>query len=239
MGSAFRETALPGKAEPAPLAGQPIGEFLADLSSSASVPGGGAASALAGAIAANLVSMVAELSVGRSKYEPYAATIEFGRAEGKRLGRVMTDLADADAAAFAGYMAASVMPRSTEAEVAARKAALAAAAADAIEPPRAMVAACLEIATTCERLAGRSNLGLASDLVVAARLVEGAAHGAAENVYVNLPALGDELRATFLETGTARGVRAAARRAAAARALVAAKTLRDPESAAEPTGGAA
>jgi methenyltetrahydrofolate cyclohydrolase len=229
------------------IASQTIGTFLDDLGSSASVPGGGSASALAGAIAANLISMVAELSVGRPKYEPYAATIEFARAEGKRLGAVMTDLADADAAAFALYMAASTMPRATDEEIAARKAALAAAAADAIEPPRAMVAACLQIATAAERLAGRSNPGLASDLVVASRLAEGAAHGAAANVSVNLPALGDPARAAALETETARIVGAVVERAAAARAVIQAKTLRDPEPEAPghgapgrgvPTGGA-
>ena len=223
------------------IAAQPIGSFLAELGSSASVPGGGAASALTGAIAAELVSMVAELSAGRPKYEPYAATIEFGRAEGKRLGAVMTDLADDDAAAFSLYMAAASMPRGTEVEIAARKAGLAAAAAGAIEPPRAMVAACLEIATACERLAGRSNLGLASDLVVAARLVEGAAHGAAANVSVNLPSLGDPVRASTLEADTARIVRAVARRAATARAIVARRSLREPETEparrAAPTGG--
>jgi methenyltetrahydrofolate cyclohydrolase len=224
------------------IASQTIGSFLDELGSSASVPGGGAASAVTGAIAAELVSMVAELSTGRPRYEPYAATIEFGRAEGKRLGAVMTALADADAAAFAGYMAASAMPRGNDAEIAVRKAALAAAAADAIEPPRAMVAACLEIATACERLAGRSNPGLASDLVVAARLAEGAAHGAAANVTVNLPSLGDPARAAALETATSGIVCAVADAAAAARAVVERKTLRDPEApgrgAPAPTGGA-
>jgi formiminotetrahydrofolate cyclodeaminase len=125
-----------------PIAQQRISSFLDELGSSASVPGGGAVSAVAGALAASLVAMVAELSLGRAKYEPYVATIESARDEGRRLARAAVDLADDDADAFAAFMVASGLPRTTPEETAARKAALAAAAAVAIEPPRAIVAAC-------------------------------------------------------------------------------------------------
>ena len=212
-----------------PIAQQRISSFLDELGSSASVPGGGAASAVAGALAASLVAMVAELSLGRAKYEPYVATIESARDEGHRLARAMVDLADDDADAFAAFMVASGLPRTTPEETAARKAALAAAAAVAIEPPRAIAAACREVALACERLAGRSNLSLASDLVVASRLVEGAAHGAAENVLANLPVLNDPVSSAAILTDVRRTMRSIFRSAAAARAQVASRALRDPE----------
>ena len=44
-------------------------QFSAELASSSPAPGGGSASALTGAIAASLSSMVANLTVGKKGYE--------------------------------------------------------------------------------------------------------------------------------------------------------------------------
>jgi formiminotetrahydrofolate cyclodeaminase len=58
--------------------------------------------------------------------------------------------------------------------------------------PLAIVTLCHKQMESLERLVGRTNVNVASDLEVAALLCEGAARSAASNVRANLPSIGDE-----------------------------------------------
>ncbi len=169
-----------------------IESFVERLASAEPVPGGGAASAIAASLGAALVSMVAGLSEGREKYAAYAATHAEAGAVGRSLAARFLVLADEDAAAYAAFAGALKLPRETDEQKAARNAAVRAAARTAADVPMACVEACLELVAAAEALAGRSNRNASSDLSVALLLAEAAARGAAANVLVNLPALGDE-----------------------------------------------
>jgi formiminotetrahydrofolate cyclodeaminase len=169
-----------------------VGQFLDRLSSSQAVPGGGSASALAGALGASLVSMVSGLSTGRAKYAAYEATLLRCGEAGRDLAAEFVDLADEDASAYAGYAAALKLPRGTDEEQASRRAAIRLAARAASDAPMECVIACSRLVAAAESLAGRSNVHAASDVLVAALLGEAAARGAAENVRINLPATDDE-----------------------------------------------
>jgi methenyltetrahydrofolate cyclohydrolase len=174
-----------------------VGSFVDRLSSAEPVPGGGAASALAASLGASLISMVAGLSTGRPKYAAYELTLARCAEEGRELAAEFLRLADLDATAYAGYSVAMKLPRDTDEQKAARRAAIAVAARAAADAPWECIRACARLVDAAESLAGRSNVNAASDVLVAALLGEAAARGAAENVLINLPSVGD---AHYVET---------------------------------------
>jgi formiminotetrahydrofolate cyclodeaminase len=178
--------------KPVSFADLTIGQFVERLSSAEPVPGGGAASALAAALGASLVSMVARLSMGRPIYAAYEATLARADDAGKKLAAEFLALSDRDADAYAGYSAALKLPRDTDEQIETRLAAIRAAARLASDAPWDCVRACLRLAEIAEALAGRSNVNASSDVLVAALLAEAGARGAAENVRINLPSTGDE-----------------------------------------------
>ena len=190
-------------------------ELAERLASREPVPGGGSASAIAGAMAAGLVVMVVELTLGREG------------ADDARLARIRDDararmerllaLAQQDAAAYDAVVRARRLPRETDGQRAERAAAVRAATLEATRVPLSAAEVAVEVAELTAAIAPIGNPNAVSDAGVATHLAGAAVHGALLNVRINLPYLpADEaLRATApevmtrLEEATARHVRAA------------------------------
>jgi formiminotetrahydrofolate cyclodeaminase len=166
-----------------------VREMTGHLASREPIPGGGSAAALAGAMGAALVSMVAELSLGRGASEEEEARIrELGHA-GRSQQAALLDLSEEDSAAYAAVVAARRLPRESDEERAARTTALNAAMHAAADVPLRTAAAAAEVLELAERMAPIGNRNAVSDVGVAAVLAVAGVRGALLNVRINLPYL--------------------------------------------------
>ena len=169
-----------------------VEEYLEALASGAETPGGGSASALAGALGAAAGLMVIRFSEDPGKFAGVAdavARINVVLNSGKTLLRRCID---ADAEAFAGFKKVYAMPKTTPEEKAARTQAMQETLFAAMQAPLQVMktaAACLE---PLPELADVGNKNLITDTGTAAVLLEAAVRAARLNVLVNLKFLKDE-----------------------------------------------
>ena len=205
-----------------------VAAFVDRLASAEPVPGGGSAAAIAGSLAAALVAMVASLSQERPKYAQHAALHEEAVTAARALANRFLVLADEDAAMYGAYVAATRLPRDTDHERQNRDAAISQAARGASDAPYRTVQACADVVGYAEALAGRSNRNASSDLEVAALLSVAASRAAAANVYVNLPAIGDDGTSRELLVATERLADEIERQADALKEIVRSGVSREP-----------
>jgi formiminotetrahydrofolate cyclodeaminase len=166
-----------------------VNDLLERLASSAPIPGGGSASALAAAVGAGLVAMVASLTVGRAEYadaEPMATQIG-GAALAVR--DELVELADRDSHAYDQVVQARRMPRETDEQKAARSATLSRAIQLAAEIPLRTAHVAAQALELAAQIAPIGNRNAVSDAGVAALLAAAAVRGAILNVRINLPYL--------------------------------------------------
>ncbi len=166
--------------------------YLNALASNAPAPGGGSATALAGALAAALNSMVANFTVGRPKYGDVDAEVRAILAECEELRARLMQLMAEDEEAYGQVAAAYKLPKTTDDEKAARKAAIQDALRTAAGVPLETARCCARVLRLAEPLVDKGNVMLISDAGVAARLANGGLHSAWLNVEVNLRSIEDE-----------------------------------------------
>lgn len=196
-----------------------IGTWLDELASSAPAPGGGAAGALEAAMAAALVEMVCNLTIGKPAYAEHEATMIEVRDRATAIRGEAILLAAEDAEAFTAVIAAYRLPKATEDEARARAASIQAALAAAADVPWRTAAAASEILDLAERIVPGANVNVVSDAAAAAGAARGALQAALVNIDANRGSIDDPtLRAELDEV--AAGIERDLRRADAVVAAV-------------------
>lgn len=160
-------------------------EFLTELSSKQPVPGGGGASALAGAFGTALGLMVGNLTVGKKKYAPVEADVLSMMGRLTEMQKEMTQLADEDGKVFAPLAAAYGLPAKTEEERAHKARVMEEnLLAASLVPVRVMELA-VEILKILEDMEKKGSVMAVSDVGVAVQFARTAVTGAVMNVYIN------------------------------------------------------
>ncbi len=171
---------------------QTLGDFLNELASGNATPGGGAGAAVAGAMGAALLSMVANLTIGKKKYAEAEEEMKQILARSEAIREEMTNLAQLDAHVFERVMGAYRMPKETEGQSSAREAAIQNTLMDATQVPLKVASQAAELFEYAPILAEKGNRNAISDVGVGLLLADAAMRGALMNVDINLGLIADE-----------------------------------------------
>jgi formiminotetrahydrofolate cyclodeaminase len=170
---------------------EPLQVYLDDAASKKPAPGGGSVSACVGALGAALVSMVCNLTQGREKFaaveDEIVALVEQSEAARVKLQKLLQD----DTTAYNGVIDAFKMPKETDAEKAARKAAVQAGLIVAADVPLEICRVAVEVCRLSKVAAEKGNPQAVTDAGIGAILGEAAVVGAALNVRINLGSIED------------------------------------------------
>lgn len=174
------------------LAEMQVTEFVNLMASDAPAPGGGSAAALEGALGAALTAMVCALTVGKKKYADVQELAVESQKKAEDLKARFVDVMDRDTEAFNAVSAVFAMPKDTDEQKAARKAAMQEALKGCTKTPFEMMQLACETLELTRSLVGRLNASAASDLGCSALSLRSAIQGAWLNVLINISGIADE-----------------------------------------------
>ena len=168
-----------------------VDQFLDELASSAPVPGGGSGAALGGALAAGLLSMVCNLTIGKKGYRDVEQDLKDILSQSEEIRAQLPGLLQSDTEVYSAVMVAFRLPRETPEQKAARREAMQGALKEAAAVPLKIAACCAEIVDLCVPAAQKGNKWAISDAGVAVVLAEASMRGALLNVEINMASIED------------------------------------------------
>jgi formiminotetrahydrofolate cyclodeaminase len=165
--------------------------FIAEAAARKPAPGGGAVSALVGALSAAMSEMCGNFTAGSRRFAGVRDEVEGALGELARRRGALLDLVDEDVTAYGEVRRAHALPHETPQEKRSRQEALDEALRAAVNPPLEAMRQCAAVGRTAARLSEIGNPNLLSDVGTSAILAEAACASARLNVEVNLKLLGD------------------------------------------------
>ena len=180
------------------LAEQDIQSFCTALISKSPVPGGGGASALAGALAACLGGMAVQLTRGKKKFIPVDEMLKAQLESLEESRQILLHCMDEDAAAFEPLSKAYGMPAETEQQKEQKQVVLETCLCRAAQPPMKILQTGAEVAASLQALSGHISKLVISDLGCAAAMARACMQCAAMNVWVNAQLMKDRAKAETL-----------------------------------------
>ncbi|MBQ3447071.1 MAG: cyclodeaminase/cyclohydrolase family protein [Synergistaceae bacterium] len=171
-------------------------EFSRLVGAKITMPGGGAVSALVGALGAALCEMAANFTIGNRRYADVEPEMKDIAARAEKLRVRLLELADEDAKAFPELSAAWKLPK----DYPGRKEIFARVTLNACKAPAEMVRRCCDALDLLDTAMEKGNIMLISDVGCGVSLCEAAMTSAAMNVYVNTGSLKDCQEARDLES---------------------------------------
>lgn len=170
--------------------------FTDELASSSPVPGGGGASALVGAVACALASMVGNLTTGKKKYAEYEADIQRIMADAEKLRSELLQLIDEDAKCFEPLSKAYGIPKDDPN----RDEIMEKALINACSAPLTIMKSVAKVIDLHAELEQKGSRLMLSDVAVGILCCKTALMGASMNVYINLRLMKDKIYATKLRS---------------------------------------
>lgn len=171
---------------------QAVPEFVASVAAPEAVPGGGSVAAHAASLGAALGEMMSGLTEGKKKFHAVEERVKGMHADLTGARESLLHLAQEDAEAYRGVMAALQLPKETAGDKAARAEALERATRAATEVPLRTARLALEVLEHLAVLAEIGNPNARSDAAAGAQLACAALKGAQYNVLINVPGLKDK-----------------------------------------------
>jgi formiminotetrahydrofolate cyclodeaminase len=168
-----------------------LADLLDAFASNEPVPGGGSAAALAGAVGTSLLIMVAGLPTTRTGTPEEAADLAEASARLRPLRDALTSLVQEDSDAYAAVVAAMKLPKASDADKRARRAAIESAMQRATETPVETMRCCQQALRGAIVVAANGNRNAGSDTAAGVELLLAGLRSAGLNVDINIDSVSD------------------------------------------------